>query len=805
MRLKLTVIALYGLILLASLYSSASISAFSRPETQAAEQDPRLIFFDLRGTRGQVHFDHEKHEAALNQYPNFPHKERPGNACVVCHHKVENESGRVDAKDLFDVKQYKFQKCADCHKPEGNAANPVPNSVEWANQNAQIEGPNRNELELNSREAFHRLCISCHRVEREKQQNVAANKFIPVTCSECHKGQKGLDTTLAAQRLERLEAEDLSKRDAPDPFDEPVVAAAPPRPTEIFTTPVDPAPGYAGSSNISVAEQTSPDAVPVNDRWRIGFPEDPRTKEGQWYNPYNQNVLKGDYPIFKQHNFLVMTLESETFLVGRRIPVPSNQNSQRPDSAEFFGRGGQIFTRQNFTLSVELFHGDTSFKPIDWRFRFTPNFNINLLNTQENMLVNVNPAFGANRLDGYVGFQELFGEYRLGDTTKLLPFLRGKGSTNGDSPHFDSTFIRAGIQQFLSDFRGFIFSDFNLGVRLFGQHANNRYNFNAAYFYLLEKDTNSELNTRINLGEFRDQTVFIANLYRQDTKYKGYTTQFSFHYNNDKPSKHFDENDFLVRPSIIGDVRPHGIKSAYLGWTGDGHINRLNINHAFYQVFGHDTRNPLAGRKTDINAQMAALELSLDRDWLRFKGSLFWASGDGDPFDDKARGFDSIVDFTEFAGGKFSYWNSNPIPFTNTGVLLTTPDSLLPNLRSSKLEGQSNFVNPGVFIYNLGLEAEITPKLRGIFNTNYLHFHHTESLEELLFQPRIGRGIGFDYGLGVLYRPFLNENIIIAGGYTSLIPGSGFKDIFSSNCSGQGCGASAKTLYSAFVKLKFIY
>ena len=46
---------------------------------------------------------------------------------------------------------------------------------------------------------------------------------------------------------------------------------------------------------------------------------------------------------------------------------------------------------------------------------------------------------------------------------------------------------------------------------------------------MLEKDTNSELNTRVNLGEWRDQTVFIANLYRQDTKWKGYTTQFSFH------------------------------------------------------------------------------------------------------------------------------------------------------------------------------------------------------------------------------------------------------------------------------------
>jgi hypothetical protein len=202
---------------------------------------------------------------------------------------------------------------------------------------------------------------------------------------------------------------------------------------------------------------------------------------------------------------------------------------------------------------------------------------------------------------------------------------------------------------------------------------------------------------------------------------------------------------------------------------------------------------------------MAALELSRDRDWLRYKGSIFWASGDSKPFDGTARGFDTIVDFTEFAGGKNSFWNSQGIPFTNTGVLLTTPDSLLPSLRSSKLEGQSNFVNPGIFVYNVGLEAELTPKLRGILNANYLHFHHTETLSELLFQPDIRKPIGFDYGLGVIFRPLLNENIIFAGGVNSLVPGTGLKDIFSSNCAGQGCGANAKTLYSAFVKLKFVY
>src|SRR5215470_8488795 len=87
------------------------------------------------------------------------------------------------------------------------------------------------------------------------------------------------------------------------------------------------------------------------------------------------------------------------------------------------------------------------------------------------------------------------------ETLRFLPFLRGAGSQKGESPYFDTTSVRAGIQPFVSDFRGFIFSDVNLGARLFGNFANNRYQFNAAYFNMLEKDTNSELNT----PHFRDQ------------------------------------------------------------------------------------------------------------------------------------------------------------------------------------------------------------------------------------------------------------------------------------------------------------
>jgi hypothetical protein len=771
MKLRLAVAIFYALAAITSVVFSGRSLARSEEVVPPRSQIRRVtIQLDRTGRRGLVSFDHKKHEAEINPDPTFPHKAQPGVSCIGCHHTVT---------DVSDATQ--FQKCSSCHRGEGHPANPTDS-----------EG-----YDLNSREIYHRLCISCHRAKNVVASN---ERFVNVSftkCYECH--ERG------------VEPGPLIARAAQPPAYEPVAEPAPARLTEVFPTPIDPPLGFAGPQSAR-KEQTSPDFMPRPDRWRIGWPQPhdawvvglppkPRYERGRWYDPYHQNVLKGDYPIIGQNTFLVVTAESDTIISGRRLPVPSDVSSQRPDSSEFFGRGGQLFFRQNFVLSVELFQGGPSFKPIDRRIRITPNFNINYLLTRENGIVNIDPRRGKSRLDGHVTLEEAFGDVLLGDTTKLFPFLRGRGSQRGESPYYDITTLRMGIQPFVSDFRGFIFRDSNLGIRLFGNHASNRYQFNAAYFYMLEKDTNSELNS----FEFRDQTVYVVNFFRQDTKWLGYTTQFSFHYNNDRPSRHFDKNNFLVRPANVGDVAPHGIKAAYIGWAGEGHMGRLNISHALYQVLGHDTRNPIAGRRIDLNAQMAAVELSVDRDWLRFKGSFFWASGDKRPLDGTGRGFDAILDFPEFAGGPFSFWNSEGIRLTQTGVALVNPGSLLPSLRSSKTEGQANFVNPGIFIYNLGLDADLTPKLKGVLNLNYLHFHHTEPLELLLFQPGIRRQIGFDYGLGVIYRPLLNENIILTGGFSSLVPGSGFREIYSSNCTIPNCGARTKTLYSAFLRVKFAY
>ncbi len=529
-----------------------------------------------------------------------------------------------------------------------------------------------------------------------------------------------------------------------------------------------------------------PDFVPIPDRWQIAYPDYPgRYTRGRLLDPYNQNVLKGDRPVAGQSVFMVLTgtLEAPTEL--RSLPIGSGVSTANPAELEFFGDGSQTFTTPRASLSLELFQGQTAFRPKTWALKATGVANLNYLRLRENNNVDVDVREGRSRERHDIALEEAFGEVKLLDL----------------SHRFDTLSLRAGLQPFVSDFRGLVFADVNLGARLFGNLHANRWQYNAAFFDLLEKQTNSELNT----FEKREQQVIVANVFRQDTFRPGYTTSFSFHHSKDDATRHFDANGFLVRPARVGAVRPHEVTSTYLGWAGDGHLGRLNLSHAAYYVFGTDEDNPLAREGNDISAGFGALELSLDRDWARFKVSGVFASGDDDAGDGQAHGFDSIYDRANFAGGDFSFWTRSGIPLTQTSVLLKTPGSLLPSLRSNKFEGQQSFVNPGLVLVGAGLDLDLTPKLRFAANLNYIRFHKTGALELLLFQPAIRKTVGLDYGAGFTWRPLLNENVVVTAGFTGLVSGAGFDDLYSSSCSVPGCGSGPKNLRNAFLNLKLTY
>ena len=534
-------------------------------------------------------------------------------------------------------------------------------------------------------------------------------------------------------------------------------------------------------AGVEPAQPRPEDFVAFTDRWRLPLSELSEQRRFRW-DSYNPNWLKGDVPIHGDDRFLVLTATSDTLVDGFQVPTPSSISADLPGSIDFFGEGDQILIQQNLGVAVDYYKGSTAFEPFDWRFRAQVVVNGNHLDVRENAAVSPDVRRGTDRTDGRLAIQELFFERRLKVWSDAFDFLS----------------LRVGVQPFNSDFRGLLFTDVNLGARLFGNWAANRYQFNLAFFDRLEKDTNSGLNT----FERRHQQVAVANFYVQDFVRRGYTAQWSLHYLRDQATFLLDRNGFLARPDPVGSAMPHEIEAYYLGWTGFGHIGRLNLDHALYVATGDDSINPVAGddvfagrESVAIGAAMASLELSIDRDWFRPKLALLYATGDDDPTDRDARGFAAIFENPAFAGGGFSFWNRLGIRLAGTGATLINRGSLIPDLRSSKEEGQPNFVNPGLLLVGTGLDVELTPKLRATATANYLRFDTTEVLELLTFQSGIDEEIGLDLSLGVRYRPLLDNRIVVAGGVATLLPGEGFRQIYEDGGALLGAFATVTLTY----------
>ena len=185
---------------------------------------------------------------------------------------------------------------------------------------------------------------------------------------------------------------------------------------------------------------------------------------------------------------------------------------------------------------------------------------------------------------------------------------------------------------------------------MFGNRDNNIYQYNLAWFRRIEKDTNSGLN---DLSEdLRDDDIFIANLYRQDFPVLGFTSQGTIIHNRNREDDElfFDNNGFLVRPASLGGERLREYDVTYIGYNGDGHFGRLNLTVSAYYAFGDESVGTFVAESTDIDAYFAAAEASIDFDWVRLRFSTLFGSGDDDPFDRKAKGFDAIFENPIFAG-----------------------------------------------------------------------------------------------------------------------------------------------------------
>jgi hypothetical protein len=562
--------------------------------------------------------------------------------------------------------------------------------------------------------------------------------------------------TNAVSQAPAAEAQPAPEQGTPEP--ERRIPGTPP--------PAVPPPELGNPTAVPPPQPTTSDTfIPLPDRWRI---LDALGRTENIFDPYNTNTLKGDKPIFGEHWFFNFGAISDTLYQPARVPTPvAAQASATPGSNSVFGKYGRTLVSETTILDFDLFKGDTAYKPPEIEFKLAPAFNFNHTDVQELGVVNVNPAMGTIRDDSFPGLQEAFVDYHLRNV----------------SERYDFDSVRVGIQPFSTDFRGFLFQDNQLGVRFFGNRDDNHWQYNLAYFRRLEKDTNSGLNDVDK--QLRKDDVFIANLYRQDLPIQGFTSQITFvrNTNHEGGETYYDNNGFLVRPLPLGNFQGYNYDVNYLGYNGDGHFGRINLTTSAYWAIGHQTNNEFSPSPFPsaqyIDAFFFAAEPSIDFDWIRVRGSALFQSGDNNPQSGRSTGFDAIFENPQFAGADSSYWIRQSIPLIGGGgVALSQPNGVLADLRSSKDEGQSNFINPGLELLGVGADFDILPELRASANFNYLRFVTTAPLEFLRHQSNIPNDIGEDISLALTYRPLDSQNIVLRTSGAVLVPGAGLNALF---------------------------
>ena len=171
---------------------------------------------------------------------------------------------------------------------------------------------------------------------------------------------------------------------------------------------------------------------------------------------------------------------------------------------------------------------------------------------------------------------------------------------------------------------------------------------------------------------------------------------------------------------------------AYLGYSVDGHLGKLNLTGSLYEVLGLEEAGEFGANHTRVQASFAAVELSRDFDWIRMRASGLYASGDSNPFDKTAHGFDGLSQSALFAGADSSFFIHQQLPLALSQINLKVRDSLFPDLRSAAAPGAANYENPGLRLVGLGADFDFSPSVRLSFDANHLWFDQTATLAAVL-------------------------------------------------------------------------
>ena len=378
-----------------------------------------------------------------------------------------------------------------------------------------------------------------------------------------------------------------------------------------------------------------------------------------------------------------------------------------PSSATFFGRPDQFVYNQNFSFSVDLFHGDAGVQAGRLARQGDAGLQRQLPGRQRT------GRRQPRRAQGHRPRPDLLRPGRVVRRDKLADL----------SPDYDFVSVRVGSQPFISDFRGFIFSDTNRAVRLFGTLNSNRDQFNLDLLRPAGEghQQRAEHVPRPQPGG-RHRQLLPPGLHLSRLHGPG---QRPLQPRRPDASTS-TSNGFLVRPDPVGVFQPHELDVVYLGWAGDGHIDRFNITTPV--LLGPRPRQPQPARQPAAGHQR--------RRWPPSSCPTTATGCASARRSSRPPATATPTTATPPASTRSSTTRTSPAASSATGSgrrsrcsasTWSNASSLMPDLRSSKIEGQSNFVNPGLLAAQLRRghrpDAEAA---RLINNVNFLWFDKTD-------------------------------------------------------------------------------
>ena len=420
--------------------------------------------------------------------------------------------------------------------------------------------------------------------------------------------------------------------------------------------------------------------------------------------PWAAEKLKPDW-------FVSLGAISDTLVELRRLPTPvgAADLDPRQRASTSSARASRRSSPRRSSSSLALIKGNTTFKPPDYEFRIVPAFNVQPRRGRGD------PRAARRSAPGHHAQRQPRGA--AGSLRRRAPAQRlGPLRLRLDPRRHPA--VHLGLPRLPLPGRA------RSACASSARATTTSGSTTSAWFRRLEKDTNSGLND-VTTRAARATTTFVANALPPGLPVARLHLAGAPSVLNVQPrgrrGDFFDDNGFLERPAVLGDARAARLHASPTSATAaTATFGALEPPTSVYLALGRDERHPLAQqraghpRRLRRRRALARLQLGARAPVRAVRSRATRIPSTGRPRASTRSSRTRSSPAPTRASG-----SARPIPLIGGGgVALSGRNGVLASLRSSKDQGQSNFVNPGLLLLGVGADVDLTPQLRAIGNVN---------------------------------------------------------------------------------------